>query len=134
MLLSLYKETYLLFQGGNSMDVQFRFKSIWSPRKQSLMNSLITKRVQILLDDTIIKKLKELNFEERLPIVDCPDLLSINDKAVLQKCSDSVFALYVSSSILFTMLEPGSGQANFDEIVLLAKNAIQTQNGTKLVS
>lgn len=116
------------------MDVQFRFKSIWSPRKQSLMVSLITKRIQILLGDTIIKKLKELNFEERLPIVDCPDLLSINDKAVLQKCSDSIFALYVSSSILFTMLEPGSGQANFDEIVLLAKNAIQTQAGTKLVS
>lgn len=80
------------------------------------------------LGETTVDKVDKLVFTNANSISIFPNgskIVYIKDFAFLQKCTNNTFTLLINSSILFGMLRPGIGQANFDEIMLSTKAAIR---------
>lgn len=109
------------------MIVQLQCRCHWPLQKQNRIKMLIAERAELILGNSVSSLVSELNFVDSLQPSSqaSTDLFGPYQRHILlDKRSDSTYRLVLSSEILFPMMQPGSGQACFDELVVLAKKAI----------
>lgn len=109
------------------MIVQLQCHCHWPLQKQNRIKMLIAERAELILGNSVSSLVSELNFVDSFQPSSqaSTDLFGPYQRHILlDKRSDSTYRLVLSSEILFPMMQPGSGQACFDELVVLAKKAI----------
>lgn len=106
------------------MEVKISCPCAWSENKRTCIASLILTRVNLLLSKSVTDKIAAIIFVESKLLHSANDLVYTKHKSALQQHTDNSFTLLIDSSILFSMLVPGPGQASFDEILLSAKSFI----------
>ena len=118
------------------MIVQLQCHCHWSPEKQTRIATLIAERAELILGNSISPLVRDLVFVDKLqpPSQLALLLFQKSQKGVfLDKRSDNTYRLVLGSETLFSVVNPGAGQAHFDELIFFAKKAIcelQICNGT----
>ncbi len=104
------------------MVVNIDFKCIWSPEKIERISQLIIERVLLLVGTRIFEKIKCISFyDEKVA-----DNILYKDKSMLPYVfiSSDMYELTLKSSILLSMLIPGAGQSQFDNLIIKLRNFV----------
>ena len=86
-----------------------------------------SERTQLILGNSVSPLVRDLIFVDKLQpqLQPAVSLFQKNEKGIcLDKKNDSTYRIVLSSKILFSMVQAGSGQARFDELIVSARKAI----------
>lgn len=112
------------------MFVRYNFECIWSSEKREKISRLVSERIQLLVGIGVYEKIERISFNENDMIKGSSEnsyFLTDNKSAVLdviQASSKEKYELTLEKDILLSILKPGVGQSNFDNIIIKMKNII----------
>lgn len=114
------------------MVIDYSFNCSWDFDKKDRITSLILERVLLLCGHRVFDKIASLKFCEKTWIYDnlsinrhllyrmTPVTYYINETGVTD-----IYEVVLDKCILLSMLNPGTGQSNFDNLILELRNTIE---------
>jgi len=114
--------------------ISYNFDCLWNTQKKERITKLLKERLSLLVGNWMLEKIDEINFCEREKIEDqmSEKYYITNEKYSLlqnnKNSSKNNYRLLIDKDILLSILIPGNGQANFDNLIIKLLNKLNSYN------